>query len=233
MLIPLPEPLFSLWFICLLLRTTPFFLSPPPITVSLSSSSSLTAPNPVLSQRIRQSRASEPEAGQKRSFVRAWLCVCEGEAEKRGEGGKKKKVVCTVRGEQPPQHWMMLHQKGGGSQMGRMQHSCPRFKPSWKGWIWLVGGCTPTSTADSRSWVVFFFLPFNIFSPLLAFPSLLPFIFFPDHYPPSSQVSALDCSFVLLPFHSLCALYLKLPSVVTSASIRAPQMFFSTKKKKD
>lgn len=140
----------------------PFLSLPPPITVSLSSSSSLTALNPVLSQRIRQSRASVPEAGQKRSFVRAWLCVCEGAAEKRGEGGKRRAVQCEENSRLSTE-WCCI--KGGGSQMGRMQRSCPRFKPSWKGWIWLVGGCTPTSTADSRSWVVFFF-HLTFFSPL-------------------------------------------------------------------
>lgn len=127
---------------------------------------------------------------------------------------------------------MMLHQRGRPSN-GEDATPMSSIQTLMKGLDLISGRLHPDIHGRlsflSRS---FFSSIKHFFPPYLPFPSLLPFIFFPDHYPPSSQVWALNCSFVLPPFHSLCVLYLKLPSVVTSASIRAPQMFFPKKKKK-
>lgn len=50
-----------------------------------------------------------------RGRAKAKFCVCV-TVRMRGRGREmrrgRKKVACTVRGEQPPQHWMMLHQGG-------------------------------------------------------------------------------------------------------------------------
>lgn len=143
----------------------PPFLSP--IAISLSSSLSLCSEPSTVT--MDPSKPCLKARGGERQSLCVRDCVCERRGGERERDREREGESCPVQyREQPPQQWMMLHQRGG-RQTGRIRHSWPRFKLSWKGRAWLAGEYTQMFTCSLLLFMSFFFhLSFFFFLGLLS-----------------------------------------------------------------